>query len=167
MKTVEQKLKELREQVIKADLAYEQNQPLLTDDKYDELYMELVELEKNNPQYFDENSPTNKLFTVTVEGLEKSEHKFPMLSQEKAKTKEALTGFFDKVEDNYYIVQEKLDGLTLVLTYNKGELLKAVTRGNGYVGEDVTHTVKTFSNLPLTIPYTKELTIRAEAIWTP
>ena len=118
---------------------------------------------KNETGIVNSNSPTVKVGYQVQSNLEKERHEKPMLSLDKTKDVQALREF---IGDNTAILSWKLDGLTIVLTYNKGELLKAVTRGNGEVGEVITQNAKVFKNVPIKIPYKGELIIRGEAIIT-
>lgn len=162
---LEEKLKALREEVIKHDLAYDAGKPIITDTEYDRLYFQLVELERKHPELITEDSPTQRIYSKVVEGLNKVTHSEPMLSQEKAHTEEDLDRFLKKVEeDDEVLIQQKLDGLTIVLKYQNGRLQQAVTRGDGYVGESVETTIRNVSNLPAFIDFEGYLELRAEAI---
>lgn len=160
---VKERIDFLTEEVKKHDMLYEQNRPIITDTEYDRLYMELVDLENKYPQYAHPESPTKRIYTVIVEGLNKVSHDAPMLSQDKVTTEEGLLKFCNKANDKV-LVQQKLDGLTIVLTYENGLLKMAVTRGDGYVGEDVTHTVNTIRNIPKSIEFKNKLAVRMEVI---
>lgn len=156
-----QRMRELVELLNNASLHYYQySSPIMTDYEYDSLYDELVKLENETSTVF-EDSPTINVETEVSKTLQKVEHPSPMLSLSKTKSVDDLVNF---VGDNKAILSWKLDGLTIVLTYKNGKLFSGVTRGNGIVGEVVTENVKQFKNIPLTIPYKKELTIRGEAI---
>lgn len=135
---------------------------IMTNYEYDRLYDELVTLE-NKTGMIMSDSPTHKVGYETLSELPKEAHESPMLSLDKTKSVEALADF---AGDNKSILSWKLDGLTIVLTYNNGELIKAVTRGNGYVGEVITQNAKVFKNLPLRIPFKGELVLRGEAVIT-
>jgi len=134
--------------------------PTLTDKKYNALYDELTALElKTNYILF--SSPTQKVQGSILDSLKKVQHTEPMLSADKSKDINDVIKFMG---DQDCVLSWKLDGLTLVLKYNEGKFLQAVTRGGGDEGEDVTHTVKTFLNVPLTIDYTGYLEIRGEGL---
>ncbi len=135
---------------------------IMSNYEYDKLYDELVALE-NKTGVTLSDSPTGKVGYETLSELPKEAHESPMLSLDKTKSVETLADF---AGDNQSILSWKLDGLTIVLTYNNGELVKAVTRGNGYVGEVITQNAKVFKNLPLKIPFRGELVLRGEAIIT-
>lgn len=155
------RMKELIEVLNEASRAYYQlSAPIMTDYDYDKLYDELVELEKETNTVMS-NSPTINVETEVSKSLEKFEHPEPMLSLSKTKSIEDLKSF---IQDKEGILSWKLDGLTVVLTYNHGRLIRGVTRGNGIVGEVITENVKQFKNIPYTIPFDGELVIRGEAI---
>ena len=141
---------------------YQGRDEIMSNYEYDALYDELQQLE-NETGIVNSNSPTVKVGYQVQSNLEKERHEKPMLSLDKTKEVQALKEF---IGDNTAILSWKLDGLTIVLTYNKGELLKAVTRGNGEVGEVITQNAKVFKNVPIKIPYKDELIIRGEAIIT-
>lgn len=141
---------------------YQGRDEIMSNYEYDALYDELQQLE-NETGIVNSNSPTVKVGYQVQSNLEKERHEKPMLSLDKTKEVQALKEF---IGDNTAILSWKLDGLTIVLTYNKGELLKAVTRGNGEVGEVITQNAKVFKNVPIKIPYKGELIIRGEAIIT-
>ncbi|MCP1108821.1 DNA ligase (NAD+) [Lachnospiraceae bacterium PF1-21] len=133
---------------------------MMSNYEYDTLYDELVALEASLGTYLPE-SPTRNVGYETVSNLPKERHASPMLSLDKTKSVEDLEAFCGSQP---VLVSWKLDGLTVVLTYRDGRLYKAVTRGNGTVGEVVTNNAKVFKNLPLAIPYKGEVVIRGEAI---
>ena len=130
--------------------------------EYDRLYDELKALEDETGIVL-AGSPTHKVGYETLSELPKEEHERPMLSLDKTKSVEELAAFAGTHKS---LLSWKLDGLTVVVTYRDGELYKAVTRGNGYVGEVITPNAKVFVNLPAKIPYKGELVIRGEAIIT-
>ncbi|MBR4178738.1 MAG: NAD-dependent DNA ligase LigA [Bacilli bacterium] len=155
------RMKELIETLNYASKMYYQfSDPIMTDYEYDKLYDELVKLEKETNTVFS-NSPTVNVETEVSKQLEKVEHSSPMLSLAKTKSIDELSEF---IGDKEGLLSWKLDGLTIVLTYKEGKLVRGVTRGNGIIGEVVTENVKKFKNIPFTIPYTGELVVRGEAI---
>ncbi|HFJ9376782.1 TPA: NAD-dependent DNA ligase LigA [Bacillus paranthracis] len=160
---IEQKIKLLREEVMKHDLLYDEGTPIITDSEYDQMYYELVSLEEKHPEFADENSPTKRIYSVVVDSLKKVKHSTPMLSQDKGHTEEDIVKFANKSDDEI-IVGDKEDGLTIVLKYNNGIYYEASTRGDGYIGEDVTHTVRTITNLPKKISFKGYLEVRAESV---
>lgn len=156
-----ERMKELIKLLNKAsEMYYIYSSPIMTDYEYDKLYDELVNLENETHTTFS-NSPTVNVETGVSESLEKVEHSAPMLSLAKTKVVDELCDFLG---DKKGILSWKLDGLTIVLTYNHGKLVRGVTRGNGIIGEVVTENVKQFKNVPFTIPYKGELVVRGEAI---
>lgn len=161
---MENKIKKMKELIDKLNYAskmyYQNSNPIMTDYEYDKLYDELVKLEQETNTVFS-NSPTINVETEVSQTLEKFEHKTPMLSLSKTKQVDELVDF---IGDKEGVLSWKLDGLTIVLTYNNGKLVRGVTRGNGTIGEVVTENVKQFKNIPFTIPYKGELVVRGEAI---
>lgn len=153
----------LREEISKHDKLYDENRPIITDSEYDELYLELEKLEKEHPEYYDANSPTQRIVTTIVESLEKVQHRKPMLSQQKITTEKEVVDFVNKYNSDI-LVQEKLDGITIVIAYENGRMVEAVSRGDGYIGENLFHNVKHFANLPKVIPFKNRLELRAEAV---
>lgn len=139
---------------------YAEDKEIMSNLEYDRLYDELVELE-NETGVILANSPTVSVGYEAVEELPKERHESPMLSLDKTKSREELQQW---LQGNPAILSWKLDGLTIVLTYHGGKLAKAVTRGNGEIGEVITNNAKTFKNLPLNISYQGELILRGEAV---
>ena len=139
---------------------YAQDEEIMTNLEYDMLYDELVELEKQSGIVL-AGSPTQKVGYEVVSELPKERHPSRMLSLDKTKDRESLPGWLG---DQKGLLSWKMDGLTVVLTYKDGKLAKAVTRGNGEVGEVITGNASTFINLPLRIAFPGELVIRGEAV---
>ena len=155
------RMKELIDLLNKASmLYYQKSTPMMTDYEYDKLYDELVSLEKETNMVFS-NSPTINVEPTVSTELEKTTHPHPMLSLSKTKNPDDLVSFIGNKEG---LLSWKLDGLTIVLTYENGKLVSGVTRGNGVVGEVVTENVKKFKNIPLSINYMDRLVLRGEAI---
>lgn len=155
----------LQREIEKHDRLYEQNQPIITDGEYDELYQQLMELEEQHPEFRTEDSPTQRIITTFVTSLKKVRHEKPMLSQAKVNTAEGIRKFLEKNTTNSrIIVQEKLDGLTVVKGYESKRLKQGVTRGDKEIGEDVTHTVQTIADVPKRISFANKLSVRSEAI---
>lgn len=155
------RMKELIDLLNKASmLYYQKSTPMMTDYEYDKLYDELVSLEKETNMVFS-NSPTINVEPTVSTELEKTTHPHPMLSLSKTKNPDDLVSFIGNKEG---LLSWKLDGLTIVLTYENGKLVSGVTRGNGVVGEVVTENVKKFKNIPLSINYMGRLVLRGEAI---
>lgn len=145
-----------------AKVYYSGTDEIMSNLEYDRLYDELKTLEDETGIVL-AGSPTHKVGYETLSELPKEEHERPMLSLDKTKSVEELAAFAGTHKS---LLSWKLDGLTVVVTYRDGELYKAVTRGNGYVGEVITPNAKVFVNLPAKIPYKGELVIRGEAIIT-
>ena len=145
-----------------AQAYYAQDKEIMSNYEYDKLYDELIALEKETGILL-ANSPTVNVGYEAVDELPKEAHEISMLSLDKTKDREQLALWLQGKEG---ILSWKLDGLTIVLTYKEGKLAKAVTRGNGEVGEVVTNNAKTFKNLPLQIGFQGELILRGEAIIT-
>ena len=155
------RMKELVELLNRAGRAYyQEDREIMSNLEYDALYDELVELEGQTGVTLS-NSPTIHVGYEVVSELVKEEHSSPMLSLDKTKDVDALAAWLG---DQKGLLSWKMDGLTVVLTYNHGELEKAVTRGNGEIGEVITNNAKTFKNIPQRIPYQGELVIRGEAV---
>lgn len=145
-----------------AKVYYSGTDEIMSNLEYDRLYDELKTLEDETGIVL-AGSPTHKVGYETLSELPKEEHERPMLSLDKTKSVEELAAFAGTHKS---LLSWKLDGLTVVVTYRDGELYKAVTRGNGYVGEVITPNARVFVNLPAKIPYKGELVIRGEAIIT-
>ncbi|MDD4779128.1 MAG: NAD-dependent DNA ligase LigA [Tissierellia bacterium] len=145
-----------------SDLYYVKDKPEISDKEYDALYDELEKLE-NETNYILVNSPTQKVKGEILPFLTKVKHSEPMLSAEKSKDINDIIKF---MRNQDCILSWKLDGLTLVLKYNNGRFQQAITRGGGDYGEDVSHTVRMFTNVPLTIDYKGYLELRGEGLVT-
>ena len=141
---------------------YAEDREIMSNYEYDRLYDELEALEKETGIVL-AGSPTVAVGYEAVDELPKERHESPMLSLGKTKERAELAGW---LKDQKGLLSWKLDGLTIVLTYRDGRLLKAVTRGNGEVGEVITPNARTFVNLPLSIPFLGELILRGEAVIT-
>ena len=139
---------------------YQESREIMSNFEYDKLYDELVSLEKETGIVF-ANSPTQNVGYEVVSALPKERHEKPMLSLNKTKSVEELA---DWLGGQTGLLSWKMDGLTVVLTYQNGTLVKAVTRGNGEIGEVITANAKAFANVPLNISYQGELILRGEAI---
>ena len=155
------RIKELVEILNKAAKSYYVDAvEIMPNIEYDKLYDELVSLEKETNVVLS-NSPTQNVGYETASELPKKAHESPMLSLDKTKSVAELE---DWLGDNKALLSWKMDGLTIVLTYRGGELVEAVTRGNGIIGEVITNNAKNFQNVPLRIEYKGELILRGEAV---
>lgn len=141
---------------------YAEDREIMSNLEYDALYDELQKLEGKTGIIL-ADSPTVSVGYEAVDELPKERHESPMLSLDKTKSREELKQW---LQGNPAILSWKLDGLTIVLTYRDGKLAKAVTRGNGEIGEVITNNAKTFKNIPLTVPFQGELVLRGEAVIT-
>lgn len=155
------RMKELIEQLNKAsEVYYQQDSQIMTDLEYDKLYDELLQLEEKTGIILAQ-SPTQKVGYTVLSNLVKIKHESKILSLDKTKEPAKLKSWLGEQEG---LLSWKLDGLTIVLKYNHGELLQAITRGNGEVGEDITHNARVFKNIPLKIAFTGELILRGEGV---
>jgi len=139
---------------------YRDNREIMPDREYDGLYDRLLKLENETGTILS-NSPTQKVGFDVVGELLKVEHEIPLLSLDKTKQTDDLKEFLG---GRAGLLSWKLDGLTVILKYQNGALHQAITRGNGQIGEDITHNAKFFKNIPLKIPYTGDVTLRGEAV---
>ena len=159
----QEQMKELIGRLQEAAKAYyQENREIMSNLEYDRLYDKLQQLEADTGVVL-AGSPSLTVGYEAVDELPKETHERPMLSLDKTKDREALKSF---IGHQRTLLSWKLDGLTIVLTYRGGELDKAVTRGNGVIGEVVTNNARVFVNLPLKIPYQGELVLRGEALIT-
>ena len=139
---------------------YQENRELISNQEYDRLYDELERMEKETGIVL-ASSPTVNVGYQVISGLPKERHPSPMLSLDKTKDIGELENWLGKKEG---LLSWKLDGLTIVLTYEDGSLIKAVTRGDGITGEVITNNARVFENIPIRIPYKKRTVIRGEAV---
>lgn len=155
------RMKELATKLNKASEVYYQGKDeIMGNFEYDKLYDELLELEKESGIVLTQ-SPTNRVGYEVLSALPKETHQTPMLSLDKTKDVEQLVSWLGDKEG---LLSWKMDGLTIVLTYSDTQLVKAVTRGNGQVGEVITNNAKVFKNIPFTIPFKGKLVLRGEAV---
>ena len=139
---------------------YQESREIMSNLEYDRLYDELSALEQETGVVL-AGSPTQRVGYEVLSELPKEAHESPMLSLDKTKDVEALA---DWLGDQKGLLSWKLDGLTIVLTYEGGQLVKAVTRGNGEIGEVITNNARVFANVPLRIAYQGQLVLRGEAV---
>jgi DNA ligase (NAD+) len=148
---------------------YVKDDPQVTDEEYDILYRRLVDFEKNNPTLKSPASPTNRIGDIILDGFVKAKHINKMWSMQDIFNTGELIDWIDRVSkviltDRIFICEPKFDGASLNLLYEGGRLIRATTRGDGLVGEDVTNNAKTISSIPLTIDYEKVIEIRGEVV---
>lgn len=148
---------------------YALDNPIVSDEIYDQKLRELIELEKKYPQWKDKNSPTSRVGGVVLEKFIKVSHEYPMLSLNNAFNESDILNFEKQISNvtnlsvNEYVVEPKIDGLSISLIYENNELKQAITRGDGSYGEDVTENVRSIKTIPLKIKSDfKKLTIRGE-----
>lgn len=153
-------IRTLVEQLNDATKAYDEGKPYISDAEWDEKYYELVKLEKETGIYYP-NSPTQSIDYQVVSGLSKTTHKVPMLSLDKTKSIDDIKKFIDGKE---VIASLKMDGLSCRLEYIDGNLVSASTRGNGTIGENITHNAMVLKNVPQSITYKEPLIIDGEVI---
>ncbi|WP_283682208.1 NAD-dependent DNA ligase LigA [Parablautia sp. Marseille-Q6255] len=158
-----ERMRELSQKLAEASKAYyQEDREIMSNYEYDALYDELQRLEEESGVVL-AGSPTVTVGYKALESLPKERHDAPMLSLGKTKERSELVSFADSHD---VLISWKLDGLTVVLTYKNGLLEKAVTRGNGEIGEVITNNAKVFQNIPLRISYQGELILRGEAVIT-
>jgi DNA ligase (NAD+) len=142
--------------------AYDEGNPIITDEEYDNKYFELKKLEEET-NFILSNSPTQSIPYDVVNALSKVEHSHKMLSLDKTKSLDEVGAFLG---NHNYLIMCKMDGLTCSLTYKNGDLVSAETRGNGFIGEDILHNALHLRSIPKSIPYKEELVIDGEIICT-
>ncbi|HEL2057499.1 TPA: NAD-dependent DNA ligase LigA [Streptococcus suis] len=149
-----------------ADEYYRTDKPSVSDAEYDKLYRELVELEIAHPDLVLPNSPTHRVGGKILDGFEKYSHVYPLFSLQDAFSREELDAFDQRVRKEFpqatYICELKIDGLSISLTYEAGNLVVGATRGDGSVGENITENLKRVADIPLTLPQEVDVTVRGE-----
>lgn len=145
---------------------YTQDNPTVSDSQYDQLYRELVELEKQHPENILPNSPTHRVGGLVLEGFEKYQHEYPLYSLQDAFSKEELIAFDKRVKADFptaaYMAELKIDGLSVSLTYVNGVLQVGATRGDGNIGENITENLKRVHDIPLHLDQSLDITVRGE-----
>lgn len=165
---IKEKIEKLSEELLRHQhLYYVEAVPEISDLEYDRLFDELVELEKKHPEYASPNSPTKRVGSDLDNTFPEREHTIPVLSLDKEYTVEALQKWIAKTIKNSnqplsFVVEEKIDGASIVLYYKTGKLDAAVTRGNGLVGNDVTENIRTMKEIPLITHETADFAVRGE-----
>ena len=164
---IAERIKKLRAQLLyHAKRYYVDDDPEISDYDYDMMYAELLRLEAEHPEYFDPASPTQRVGGKALDKFEKVTHTVQMNSLSDVFSFEELAEFLSRVEqtvpDALYSVEPKIDGLSVSLRYENGVFVQGATRGDGFVGEDVTQNLRTVFSLPLTLPEPLTLTVRAE-----
>lgn len=158
----------LREEIDKHNqLYYEKDEPIISDLEYDSLMKELIELEEKNPDLKTSNSPTQRVGGKALSKFEQIEHKKHMLSLANAFSKEDIIDFDRKIKETLkenveYTVEFKIDGLSVALEYKNGEFISGATRGDGFIGENITENLKTIKTIPLKLNENRNLIVRGE-----
>ena len=166
---IKQEINQLTEQLNRWNIAYyEEDRELVSDAEYDKAMRRLEELEREYPQYARNDSPTQRVGGKAVDRFPQVEHVRPLLSLSNAFSVEELKEFHQRliragVSHPTYVMEWKIDGLTVALEYKNGKFIKGATRGDGNVGEDITENLKTVKTVPLRIPYQGNLVCRGEA----
>lgn len=164
---VEQRMDELIKIINKARYEYYINDmPSISDQEYDDYYAELIKLETQNPHLVREDSPTVQIGYEVIDEFRKVTHESPMMSLDDIFNEEEIYAFDEKIRkvipNPSYVCELKIDGLSVSLIYKNGKLVRGATRGDGIVGEDITHNVKTIKNVPKSLPEDIDIEIRGE-----
>ena len=164
---VEERYKELVKILNKAGVEYYTlDNPTLTDREYDNYMDELLKIEKEHPEFIAKDSPSQRIGGEVISGFKKVEHRVPLMSMADVFNEDELIEWDKRIKkevgDTQYVCELKIDGLSVNLTYENGYLVRAATRGNGVVGENITHNVKTIKSIPLHIPSGDTIEIRGE-----
>ena len=164
---VEKRIDELVKIINEADYNYHTlDNPTITDQEYDKYLRELFDLESEHPELVRSDSPTQHAGGKIIEGFEKVEHKIPMMSLSDVFSESELIAFDERIKKEginpKYMCELKIDGLSVSLLYEKGILIRAATRGDGTIGEDITHNVKTIKAIPLKLKEDVDIEVRGE-----
>ena len=145
---------------------YTTDNPSVSDSEYDKLYHELLDLEKQYPEFVQPDSPTHRVGGKVLEGFEKYQHQYPLYSLQDAFSREELDAFDTRIRKDFpdvsYLCELKIDGLSISLMYEKGILVAGATRGDGSVGENITENLKRVKDIPLKLPSEVDMTVRGE-----
>ena len=164
---MKERMNELIDIVNEADYNYHTlDNPTITDQEYDAYLRELIEIEEAHPDWVREDSPTQHAGGKIIEGFEKVAHKIPMMSLSDVFSESELIAFDERIKKEginpEYMCELKIDGLSVSLLYEKGKLVRAATRGDGVIGEDITHNVKTIKVIPLKLKEEVDIEVRGE-----
>lgn len=164
---IKEEIEKLRKIINQANFLYHTlDKPEISDYEYDMYLSRLVKLEEENPEFKTNDSPTNKVGGEVLSGFLKVEHEKPMMSLSNVFTLGEILKFIndikEKVSNSDFIFEEKLDGLAISIIYKNGEFFRAITRGDGLVGEDVSNNVKTIKTIPLSLSKNINITVRGE-----
>ena len=145
---------------------YELDNPTITDQEYDDLYSELEKLEEKYPELIRDDSPTKRVGGKVIDEFVKVTHEVPMMSLADVFSEEEVRAFDERIKKTItnpiYVCELKIDGLSVSLLYKDGKLVRGATRGNGVVGENITHNVETIKSIPLSIDYKEDIEVRGE-----
>ncbi len=164
---MKERMNELIDIINEADYNYHTlDNPTITDQEYDKYLRELFEIEEAHPDWVEENSPTQHAGGKIIDEFEKVKHKIPMMSLSDVFSESELIAFDERIKKEginpLYMCELKIDGLSVSLLYEKGKLVRAATRGDGTVGEDITHNVKTIKSIPLKLKKEVDIEVRGE-----
>ena len=164
---IKKRIQELVDLLNKASYEYHTlDKPMITDAEYDKYLRELIVLEEENPELILSNSPTSRIGGEVVDTFNKIVHEKPMLSLSNVFNEDEIIKFDERIRKDVknpcYVCELKIDGLSVSLLYEKGKLVRAATRGDGFVGEDITHNVKTIKDIPLVLPKEIDIEVRGE-----
>ena len=164
---IEKRIDELIKIINKASIEYYTNDsPTITDQEYDDYYHELEKLERENPNLVREDSPTKRVGGKVIDKFSKVTHEVPMMSLSDIFSEEEVIEFDQRIKKTItnpkYICELKIDGLSVSLLYENGKLIRGATRGNGIIGEDITHNVETIKSIPLNIKEKRKIEVRGE-----
>ena len=167
MMTEENRIIELRKLLEKYSIEYYvYDKPTVSDQEYDRLMQELMTLEEKHPKMYDPNSPSQRIIGAVLEGFEKVEHTQQMLSLGNVFNYEEIQEFVNRIQESVphpeFVVECKYDGLAMSLEYDQGRFVRAVTRGDGFVGEDVSNNVRTIPTIPMYIDEMRHVEVRGE-----
>lgn len=167
MTELEQRVRKLRRELLEhAKRYYVEDNPIISDYEYDKMYAELLRLEAENPQWFDPESPTQRIGGKPLDKFQKVTHTVQMNSLSDVFSYDELHEFLERIAQNIsaplYSVEPKIDGLSVSLRYENGIFVQGATRGDGFVGEDVTQNLRTVFSIPMKLPEPLSLTVRGE-----
>lgn len=164
---MKQRMEALIKIINEADYNYHTlDNPTITDQEYDKYLRELIEIEEAHPEWVQEDSPTQHAGGKIIDGFEKVSHKIPMMSLSDVFSESEVISFDEKIQKEgfhpAYVCELKIDGLSVSLLYEKGKLIRAATRGDGTIGEDITHNAKTIKAIPLKLKEEVDIEVRGE-----
>ena len=164
---MQERMKELIEIINEADYNYHTlDNPTITDQEYDKYLRELIEIEEEHPEWIREDSPTQHAGGKIIDSFQKVTHKIPMMSLSDVFSESEVIAFDERIEKEgihpQYMCELKIDGLSVSLLYEKGQLVRAATRGDGTAGEDITHNAKTIKVIPLKLKEEVDIEVRGE-----